>query len=132
MTERNRIQAPVRARRSHAERTAETRARVMAAVVESIAEVGYQKTTASEIAVFQGNMVAIDYDLAVGLNTLHQEVGTADADSRMPIEMRRFRKSLVAWVRIVTTHARPRLDDDLLALVGADHFLFVRCSACLE
>ncbi len=40
----------MRARRTHAERTAETRARVMEAVVESIAEVGYQKTTAAEIA----------------------------------------------------------------------------------
>lgn len=35
---------------THAERTAATRAAVMAAVVESIAEVGYQKTTAAEIA----------------------------------------------------------------------------------
>lgn len=45
-----RIPPPVRVRRSHAERTAETRTRVMTAVVESIAEVGYQKTTASKIA----------------------------------------------------------------------------------
>lgn len=37
-------------RRSHAERTAETRARLIRAVVESIAEVGFQRTTASEIA----------------------------------------------------------------------------------
>lgn len=36
-------------RRSHAERTAETRARVLAAVVESIAEVGFERTTAVEI-----------------------------------------------------------------------------------
>ena len=50
MSGRVRIPAPVRERRSHAERTAETRARVMAAVVESIAEVGYQKTTSAEIA----------------------------------------------------------------------------------
>ncbi len=42
--------APKRARRSHAERTAETRGRVKAAVIESIAEVGYQRTTGSEIA----------------------------------------------------------------------------------
>ncbi len=38
------------ARRTNAERTARTRERVMASVVESIAEVGYQKTTAAEIA----------------------------------------------------------------------------------
>lgn len=38
-----------RARRSHAERTAETRSRVIAAVVDSIAEVGFQRTTAAEI-----------------------------------------------------------------------------------
>jgi AcrR family transcriptional regulator len=39
-----------RQRRSQAERTAETRARILAAVVESIAEVGFQRTTATEIA----------------------------------------------------------------------------------
>jgi AcrR family transcriptional regulator len=42
--------SPTRTRRSHAERTAETRARVMAAVVESIVDVGYQRTTAAEIS----------------------------------------------------------------------------------
>ena len=36
-------------RRSHAERTAETRAKIIAAVLESIAEVGFQRTTATEI-----------------------------------------------------------------------------------
>ena len=44
------IPPPVRVRRSHAERTAETRDRVMVAVVESIAEIGYQRTTATMIA----------------------------------------------------------------------------------
>ena len=39
-----------RPRRSHAERRAETRERVLHAVVESIAEVGFQKTTAAEVA----------------------------------------------------------------------------------
>jgi AcrR family transcriptional regulator len=39
-----------RARRSHAERTARTRARLMDAVVESIAEIGLARTTAPEIA----------------------------------------------------------------------------------
>lgn len=39
-----------RTRRSHAERTAETRAKVLAAVVDAIAEVGYQRTTAQAIA----------------------------------------------------------------------------------
>jgi len=45
------IRLPVRARerRTHAERTAETRARIIAAVVESIAEVGFARTTAAEI-----------------------------------------------------------------------------------
>lgn len=41
--------APKRERRSHAERTAETRARIIEAVIESIAEVGFQRTTAVEI-----------------------------------------------------------------------------------
>ena len=36
-------------RRSQAERTAETRAKILDAVVESIAEVGFQRTTAAEI-----------------------------------------------------------------------------------
>ncbi len=50
MSARVRIPPPARTRRSHAERTAETCARVKAAVVESIAEVGYQRTTGAEIA----------------------------------------------------------------------------------
>ena len=50
MSARSRIPAPVRARRTHAERTAETRSRVKAAVIESIAELGYQRTTGAEIA----------------------------------------------------------------------------------
>ena len=41
--------APKRERRSHAERTAETRAKILAAVVDSIAEVGFHRTTAVEI-----------------------------------------------------------------------------------
>ena len=36
-------------RRSHAERRAETRARIIEAVIESIAEVGFHRTTAVEI-----------------------------------------------------------------------------------
>jgi AcrR family transcriptional regulator len=50
MSDRARLASPSRERRSHAERTAETRARIMSAVVESIAEVGFQRTTATEIA----------------------------------------------------------------------------------
>jgi AcrR family transcriptional regulator len=42
--------ASPRPRRSHAERTAETRQRVIEAVVESIADVGFQRTTAAQIA----------------------------------------------------------------------------------
>lgn len=44
------VPSPERARRTHAERTAETRARILAAVVESIDEVGFSGTTAAEIA----------------------------------------------------------------------------------
>ena len=44
------LSLPSKGRRSHAERTAETRAKILAAVVESIADVGFQRTTASEIA----------------------------------------------------------------------------------
>jgi AcrR family transcriptional regulator len=39
-----------RPRRTHAERTAETRAAIMGAVVESISELGFKRSTASEIA----------------------------------------------------------------------------------
>jgi len=46
---RARLPVQRRERRSHAERTAETRGRIIAAVVESIAEVGYQRTTAAEV-----------------------------------------------------------------------------------
>jgi AcrR family transcriptional regulator len=42
--------APARVRRTHAQRTAETRAKILGAVVESVAEVGLQRTTAVEIA----------------------------------------------------------------------------------
>jgi AcrR family transcriptional regulator len=49
--DRTRVQlrAPERERRSQAERTAETRARIIGAVVESIGEVGLARTTATEI-----------------------------------------------------------------------------------
>jgi AcrR family transcriptional regulator len=45
-----RIVPPPRTRRSHSERTADTRARVMDAVVECINEIGFHRTTGSEIA----------------------------------------------------------------------------------
>jgi len=50
MSGRLRLPVPPRTRRSHAERAAETQARVKAAVIESIDEVGLPRTTASEIA----------------------------------------------------------------------------------
>jgi AcrR family transcriptional regulator len=51
MSEPALLQLPPRSRprRSQAERTAETRARILAATVESIDEIGLQRTTASEI-----------------------------------------------------------------------------------
>ena len=50
MTSEIRIPARPRARRTQADRTAETRRRVIQAVVESVAEVGFQRTTGTEIA----------------------------------------------------------------------------------
>lgn len=52
VTDFARVALPVRAtkRRSHAERTAETRAKIIRAVIQSIADVGLQRTTAQEIA----------------------------------------------------------------------------------
>ena len=50
MSARVRLERRRPRRRTHAERTAETRQAIMRAVVESIAEVGFQRSTASEIA----------------------------------------------------------------------------------
>ncbi len=50
MSPRTQAKPAPRRRRTHAERTAETRQRIMDAVVESISEVGYPRTTALEIA----------------------------------------------------------------------------------
>ena len=47
---RLRLAAARRPRRSHAERRAETRAKIIDGVVESIAEIGLAATTATEIA----------------------------------------------------------------------------------
>lgn len=49
MSEAARISSDSPQRRSHAERTAETRARIIDAVVDSISDVGFQNTTAAEI-----------------------------------------------------------------------------------
>ena len=51
MPQPRRVRLPPRSqqRRSHAERSAKTRARVIAAVLESVSEIGFQRTTASEI-----------------------------------------------------------------------------------
>ncbi len=49
-TRRVGLRSRTRERRSHAERSAETRSRIIAAVRESVAEVGFQRTTATEIA----------------------------------------------------------------------------------
>lgn len=50
MTASDKSAPTLRVRRSHAERTAETRARIIAAVVECIAEIGFGRTTAAEIS----------------------------------------------------------------------------------
>jgi AcrR family transcriptional regulator len=44
------IPSPRRTRRSHAERNAETQARIKAAVVDAVSELGFQRTTATEIS----------------------------------------------------------------------------------
>ena len=49
MSAATRTPPQARSRRSQAERTAETRTRIIDAVVESISEVGFQNTTAAEI-----------------------------------------------------------------------------------
>jgi AcrR family transcriptional regulator len=47
--QRVQLPPPVRERRSQAARTAETRARIMKAVLDSVADVGFARTTATEI-----------------------------------------------------------------------------------
>ena len=49
MSSEIRVRAPKPSRRTHAERTAETRRRVLDAVVECIADLGFQRTTGTEI-----------------------------------------------------------------------------------
>ena len=44
------IPSPRRTRRSHAERNAETQARIKAAVVDAVSELGFQRSTAAEIS----------------------------------------------------------------------------------
>ena len=50
MSSQAKFAAPVRERRTHAERTAEMRERVIAAVVETISDVGFNRATAAEIS----------------------------------------------------------------------------------
>ncbi len=53
-TTRLRLPPPPRRRRSHAERRAATRARIIDAVVDAIAELGFQRTTAQVVAARSG------------------------------------------------------------------------------
>jgi len=75
MSDRARLAPASRERRSHAERTAETRARIMDAVVESIAEVGFQRTTATEIARRRGigtrTVIIVNTSIAGAYARLH-------------------------------------------------------------
>jgi AcrR family transcriptional regulator len=50
LSPRAKTSGSVRERRTHAERTAQTRERVMSAVVETISEVGFKRATAAEIS----------------------------------------------------------------------------------
>jgi AcrR family transcriptional regulator len=50
MSARLQRKPPARVRRTQSERTADTRGRILRAVVESISEVGFRRTTASQIA----------------------------------------------------------------------------------
>jgi len=102
--------------RTHAERSAATRAAVMAAVVESIAEVGYQRTTAAEIARRagvtwgaaqhhfgdkDGILVAV---LEESFTHLAEQLGTAAEGSPLEERVRAFVER--AWQHFGSDHYR--------------------------
>src|SRR5262245_25152728 len=108
------MSAPVR--RTQAERTAETRRRILDAVVESIAEVGFQRTTASEIAKRAGvTWGAVQHHFgakggileAVLEDTFERfEAKVADIDAEAPLARRVTLFVERAWEHFASPHFR--------------------------
>jgi AcrR family transcriptional regulator len=108
------MSAPVR--RTQAERTAETRRRILDAVVESIAEVGFQRTTATEIAKRAGvTWGAVQHHFgakggileAVLEDTFERfEAKVADIDAEAPLARRVTLFVERAWEHFASPHFR--------------------------
>jgi len=108
------MSAPVR--RTQAERTAETRRRILDAVVESIAEVGFPRTTATEIARRAGvTWGAVQHHFgakggileAVLEDTFERfEARLADIASDLPLARRVSLFVERAWEHFVSPHFR--------------------------
>lgn len=109
-----------RVRRSHAVRRAETRARIIAAVTEAIAEVGFQRTTAAEIVQRAGvTWGAVQHHFGGKDGTLlavlehsfarfAERVGAVDV--RKPIEKRVGDFVDRAWEHFDSAHYRSTLE----------------------
>jgi AcrR family transcriptional regulator len=111
---------PPRARRTQAERTAATRERILAAVVASIAEVGFQRTTASEIARragvtwgavqhhFGAKEGILDAVLEDSVARLAQRTAEVTADAPLPERVALFVAR--AWEHFASPHYRSMLE----------------------
>jgi AcrR family transcriptional regulator len=132
MTDPTRVALAVKAkeRRSHAERTAETRAKIIRAVVGSIAEVGLQRTTAQEIAHRAGvTWGAVQHHfggkegilVAVLENSFsHFATGIVDIQvDGMPLEQRAALFVDRAWAHFSSEHYRTTFEI-LLSYLGRD------------
>jgi len=118
-----------RARRTQAERTAATRERILAAVVASIAEVGFPRTTASEIARragvtwgavqhhFGAKGGILEAVLADSFARLAQRLAGIPAGAPLPARVELFVAR--AWEHFASPHYRSTLEI-LLHLSPAD------------
>ena len=107
-------------RRSHADRRAETRARIIAAVTEAIAEVGFQRTTAAEIVQragvtwgavqhhFGGKDGTLLAVLEDSFDRFAERVGGVDVDK--PIDKRVGEFVDRAWEHFDSAHYRSTLE----------------------
>lgn len=109
-----------RARRTQAERTAATRERILAAVVASIAEQGFQRTTASEIARragvtwgavqhhFGAKEGILDAVLEDSVERLAERTAEIPADAPLAERVARFVEG--AWEHFASPHYRSMLE----------------------
>src|SRR5262247_379273 len=112
------MSAPVR--RTQAERTAETRRRILDAVVESIAEVGFGRTTALEIARragvtwgavqhhFGGKVGILEAVLEESFTRFAMRLAEVPADAPLPVRIHEFVQR--AWEHFSSPHFRSTLE----------------------